>query len=92
VSVALDAQLEAMILKKVEIGLYPDTDEVIRQALRLPDEHDRVQQLRAKLQAGIEQLDRGEGKELTPELFAQIKQNAARKDREGHQPNPDVFP
>lgn len=91
-SLSLDTQLETIIWKKVETGLYPNTDEVIRQALRLLDEYDRTQELRAKLHIGLDQLDRGEGIPLTPELFEQIKQNAARKDREGYQPDPDVCP
>ncbi|MEA2595196.1 MAG: Bacterial antitoxin of ParD toxin-antitoxin type system [Thermomicrobiales bacterium] len=39
--VRLDTELEAVIQQKVATGLYPDSDEVVRQALRLLDEHDR---------------------------------------------------
>lgn len=91
-TITLDAQLEAVVQKKIEDGLYADARDVIHEALRLLDEHDRLRQFRAKLQIGLDQLDRGEGRPLTPELWEEIKQNVARKQREGHRPNPDVCP
>jgi antitoxin ParD1/3/4 len=91
-TITLNAQLEAAIRQKIETGLYVDADEVVREALRALEERERLQQLRAKLQSGLDQLDRGEGRPLTPAVWAEIKQNAIRKEREGHKPTPDVCP
>jgi len=61
-NVSLTPQLEALVKKKVESGLYGSASEVMREALRLLDEHDRLrsmrlEELRAEIQKG---LDSGE--------------------------------
>ena len=61
-NVSLTPQLEDLIKKKVESGLYGSASEVIREALRLLDERDRLhtmrlEQLRAEIKKG---LDSGE--------------------------------
>jgi antitoxin ParD1/3/4 len=89
-SVQLTPDAEAMIRQKVESGLYENADEVIDEALRLLDEHDRLRQLRAKLDVGLAQIERGEAIPFTPDLVAQMKQDARRMYREGKQPSPDV--
>ena len=91
-SIQLDAKLEAVIRQKVADGLYDEPNEVIRQALEALEERERLQQLRAKQQVGLDQLERGEGRALTPEVWEELKQNAARKAQAGHRPNPDVCP
>jgi len=91
-TITLDEGTEAVIRRKVEDGLYADAAEVIREALRLLEEHDRLKALRAKLAVAEERADHGEGRPLTPELWEEIKQNARRKAAAGHRPNPDVCP
>jgi len=61
-NVSLTPQLEDLIKKKVESGLYGSASEVVREALRLLDERDRLhtmrlEQLRAEIKKG---LDSGE--------------------------------
>jgi antitoxin ParD1/3/4 len=41
-SVTLTPQLQAKIRQKVEAGLYSDAEAVVREAMHLLDEHDRV--------------------------------------------------
>ena len=61
--------------------------------MRLLDEHDhRLRQLRAKLQIGIDELDRGEGVEWTPALMDQLSREADEMYRRGEKPDPDVCP
>ena len=92
-SVVLDAQLEAIIRQKVESGLYADADAVLREALRLLDERDRrLQDLRAKLQVGLEQIERGETVAFTPELLEEISREAEEMVLRGEEPDPDVCP
>ena len=71
-NVSLTPQLEALVKSKVESGLYGSASEVMREALRLLDEHDRLramrlEELRAEIQKG---LDSGEP---TPLDIAAIK-------------------
>ncbi len=65
-SIALGLEQEQFIHKKLETGKYRSADEVIFEAFRLLEERDKhyeqwLQDTRQKVQAGLEQLDRGEG-------------------------------
>ena len=56
-------ELERLVNEKVESGLYQTASEVVREALRLLKERDHArEQLRADVQAGFDQLARGEGR------------------------------
>jgi antitoxin ParD1/3/4 len=64
-NVSLTAELEQLIHKKVETGLYLSASEVVREALRLLEERDKIQAMRfedvrREIQIGIDQADRGE--------------------------------
>ena len=62
-NVSLTPELERLVNEKVESGLYQTASEVVREALRLLKERDHArEQLRADVQAGVEQLARGEGR------------------------------
>jgi antitoxin ParD1/3/4 len=57
-NINLTPQLEEMIRQKVDSGMYNSASEVVRDALRLMDERDRVQtaklaQLRHEIQEGL---------------------------------------
>ena len=80
-NVSLTAELEKLVTSKVESGLYQSASEVIREGLRLLEERDRLRELhfaevRKKIQAGLDQLDRGEG---TPgdQVYAEMKKKSA---------------
>jgi antitoxin ParD1/3/4 len=58
-NVNLTPQLEELVRAKVESGLYGSASEVVREALRLMDEQDRIRaakldQLRAEVRRGLE--------------------------------------
>lgn len=64
-NVSLTPELEKLVHAKVESGLYLSASEVVREALRLLEERDRLraikfEQLHQEIQVGIEQADRGE--------------------------------
>jgi antitoxin ParD1/3/4 len=64
-NVSLTPELEELIHRKVESGLYLSASEVVREALRLLEERDRVnamklEELRREIKLGIDQADRGE--------------------------------
>jgi antitoxin ParD1/3/4 len=92
-SVTLTPQTEDQIRHWVDTGSYPDADAVIRDALRLLEQqHDRLESLRAKIQIGLDQLDRGEGIPLTPELLDEIDREVDEAILRGEQPDTDVCP
>lgn len=67
--VSLTPELEKLIHGKVESGLYPSASEVVREALDLLEERDRIrgarlEALRKEIQVGIDQADRGEAEPL----------------------------
>ena len=67
--VSLTPHLEELVRDKVKSGLYNSASEVVREALRLMQDRDRVREmrledLRKEIQIGIDQGDRGEFVEL----------------------------
>jgi antitoxin ParD1/3/4 len=65
-NVSLTPELEELIAQKVQSGRYTSASEVVREALRLLEEHDEIRQKRLEamqreINEGLAQLDRGEG-------------------------------
>ena len=63
-NVSLTPRLEKLVQKKVASGMYNSASEVVREALRLLQQHDRVRELRLKelrkeIQIGERQLECG---------------------------------
>ena len=95
--VSLTPHLEELVRNKVKSGLYNSASEVVREALRLMDDRDRVREMRLEdvrneIQIGIDQLERGESTEYTKEtlheLFDDVKARGrvkldARRQKEG---------
>lgn len=62
-NVSLTPELEHLVNEKVKSGFYQTASEVVREALRLLNERDQERErLRADVQAGFDQLARGQGK------------------------------
>ena len=81
-NISLTPELEQLVKDKVNSGRYHSVSEVMGEALRLLDERDRVQEqrlaeLKAKIQVGIEELERGEGID-GEEVFAEIEEDIRR--------------
>ena len=71
--VTLQPDVEAFVAQKVRAGQYADVSELINEMFRLLRDHEEalmptdpaeLAELRRKIAVGIEQLDRGEGREL----------------------------
>jgi putative addiction module CopG family antidote len=75
-SVTLTPHTEALIQQKLATGPYRDTDEVIERALQALNDQEQLERLRAMLQEGIDEDDRGEVDEWTPELRERLHQQA----------------
>lgn len=92
-SIHLPIDVEEQIREKVESGQYDDASDVIRAAMRLLDRRDqRLQELRTSIAEGLAAIERGEGIELTPDLWEEIEREADERMRRGLQPKPDVCP
>lgn len=81
-NISLTPELEQLVKDKVSSGRYHSVSEVMGEALRLLDERDRVREqrlaeLKAKIQEGIEELERGEGID-GEEVFAEIEEDIRR--------------
>ena len=80
VNISLTPELDAFLQSRVESGRYQSSSEVISEALRLLERQERdvdetLQQLKAELQLGAEQAERGElhdGDAVFDELHAMI--------------------
>jgi antitoxin ParD1/3/4 len=92
VSVTLIPEHEAMVRERVASGRYGDAHAVIGDALRLLEERERSEHLNALLAVGLEQAQRGELVDFTPELFEEIDRRVDEMIRNGEQPDPDVCP
>ena len=65
---ALPDDLRKFVQDEVASGRFPSAEDVIYEALRRLREHERqLDELRAELQIGIDQLDRGESVPFDPE-------------------------
>ena len=93
-NISLTPQLEALVRAKVDSGRYTSASEVVREALRLLDEHERAdaEAFRAAALSGFAALDRGEYAAFTPKLRERLNRNALHKLREGTKPTPEVCP
>ncbi|NEP60140.1 MAG: type II toxin-antitoxin system ParD family antitoxin [Symploca sp. SIO2G7] len=81
-NVSLTPELEQFVQEKVKSGRYQSASEVIREALRLLEEQDKILQmqiekLRSQIAIGIEQGNQGEvfdGEEVVREMLEEINQ------------------
>lgn len=84
-NVNLTPELEKLIQDKVASGLYNNQSEVVREALRLLVDQDRLREahlveLRGALAEGLAQADRGELHD-GPQVIAELKQSMMKKKR-----------
>jgi antitoxin ParD1/3/4 len=89
-NISLTPNLEKLVNQKVASGRYTSASEVMREALRLLEEHDRLremrmEELRAEIRKGIESgpstpLDFEDIKIRGRKKLEEIKQKAKKKD------------
>ena len=91
--IQLSPQAEELLRQITADDQSRTADEVIEEALRSLGEQRRHERLSAAVHKGFASLDRGEGVSLTPELRAQLRQNARRKAADARwQPDSDRCP
>jgi len=72
-NVSLTPELEKMVAERVTSGRYASASEVIREALRLLEERDQLNQLRQEVRLGLEQLDQGRRQPFDNPALERIK-------------------
>lgn len=82
-NISLTPEQNKFIASKVSSGSYLTASEVVREALRLLQEHERLremhlEELRSKIQEGLDALDRGE-KRSGEEVFCNLKKKIKKK-------------
>jgi antitoxin ParD1/3/4 len=86
-NVHLTPELEQLVHNRVQTGRYNSASEVVREALRLLEEHDhlrqvRLDEMRLKIQEGWDSLRRGEGldgEEFMAQLGTELDQRGKKK-------------
>ena len=90
VTIKVSEETAEIVQRKVDQGLYPDFETAWAEATRLLDEYADEQELRAALQIGIDEADRGEVLEWTPELNRRLLEEARELYRRGVKPDEDA--
>ncbi|MEA5625589.1 type II toxin-antitoxin system ParD family antitoxin [Nostoc sp. UHCC 0251] len=88
-NISLTPELEQLVKDKVSSGKYHSVSEVMGEALRLLEERDRLRdqrlaELKAKIQEGIEASERGEVVD-GEEVFAEIEEDIRRAEAQMQQ-------
>ncbi len=88
-NISLTPELEQLVKDKVSSGKYNSVSEVMGEALRLLEERDRIRdqrlaELKAKIQEGIEASERGEVVD-GEEVFAEIEEDIRRAEAQMQQ-------
>ena len=86
-NISLTPRLESMVNRKIESGMYTSASEVIREALRLLEEHDRIKEIhiremKEKVMAGVQQIREGKVKPFSVDsimaLAEQLKEQSSK--------------
>jgi antitoxin ParD1/3/4 len=82
-NVSLTPELENFVQAKVKSGRYNSASEVIREALRLLDDHEKaragqLKEFRSEIDRRLASLDRGEGIE-GEKVFARLRQKSEKR-------------
>jgi len=84
-NVSLTPELENFVQTKVSSGRYNSASEVVREALRLLEEHDKaravqLEEFRSQLDRRLASLDRGKGVDGEA-VFAQLRKKSEQRRR-----------
>lgn len=92
VTIKIAQETADLFQRKVDQGLYPDLETAYAEAARLLDEQDDLTALRAKLQVGLDQMQRGEVLLWNEETKQRIIREGEEAYERGDPVDPDVVP
>ena len=90
--IELDPEIAHLIELRVNQGQYESANDVVREAMQLLEERERLQLLRAALAQADAEIDRGEYVEWTPTLLDELSDEADDMAAQGLKPHSDVVP
>lgn len=90
--IQLAPETEALLDELVQRGTYPDRESAIAEALRVLKERDQYALLKAAIDVGFEQYERGETVPWTPDYFDRVRQEAVDLARSGKPIKDEVKP
>jgi antitoxin ParD1/3/4 len=84
-NVSLTPELESFVLTKVKTGRYNSASEVVREALRLLEDHEKaraaqLEKFRSEVDRRLASLDRGEGVDGEA-VFARLRKKSQERRR-----------
>ena len=82
-SIQLSPEAEAIVRRLIAQGDYDNPETVVDEALRRLIERDQHAKLKAEIAIGIEQIERGEVVEWTPDFLDRLKREADELVRSG---------
>lgn len=89
----LSPEIEQYLQAKVGTGFYSNASEVVRDAIRrMAAEDESMEKLRAAVQVGETQLERGEGIPYSATRLETITEKALSNARQGKKVSADVTP
>ncbi|AMK75933.1 MULTISPECIES: type II toxin-antitoxin system ParD family antitoxin [Methylomonas] len=87
----LSPEIEHYLQTKVGTGFYSNASEVVRDAIRrMWEEDEKLEKLRAAVQLGDEQFDRGEGIAYSTSRLEKITEKAFNNSRNSKKVSTDV--
>ncbi len=78
-NVSLTPELEKIVALRVNSGRYASASEVVREALRLLEERDHLNQLRHEVNLGLERLDEGTHQRFDAQTLKRIKRQGRKR-------------
>ena len=92
-AIQLAPDIEASIRQRLEDGNFRNENDVVREAMHLLELREyRRKRLKESVLEGFAAVERGEGVELTSELWDILTEEADEDARRGIAPDPDVCP
>lgn len=90
--IQLSPEAEARVRDLIERGGYEDAEAVVDEALRVLEERNQYVRLKAAIAIGVEQVERGEAVEWTPDFFDRLTREAIELARSGKPIKDEVRP
>lgn len=90
--IQLSPEAEATIREMVERGDYRDAEAVVEEASRALSERNQYDRLKAAIAVGMEQIERGEVVEWTPDFLDRLKRRSEEHVRLGKPFKDEVIP
>lgn len=89
-TIALDKEFEEQLEFLVSTGHYSNAKEAVQRAIDLLVEQEQIEHLRALIKVGMDEEERGELIEYTPEFRREAMERAHQMYLAGEEPDPEV--